>query len=245
VRAEHFESLLFGGSFDRYSKEYLEPEELTDIFYDFFKAKENEAMKVNGAQKVKIRKSNTGTAGSDEDFWSVYYTDKSTTLPELFVGDNERVEWLLQHDDVSVSTLNDPRYEFLVSELQGNPVRFKDKLLALIQHVEDSLMVIRSPLVSVTIAKEFHSTLDWCLSNINEHWLHLEEADRFAFTTPTIDIVIEKCVELLVSDFKRGDEDRYEDILYGGGWEEWDACTGSSCYFIPYMICDVDNLHWP
>jgi len=29
------------------------------------------------------------------------------------------------------------------------------------------------------------------------------------------------------------------------GWDNWDVCGGSSEYFVPYMIMEVDEEHWP
>lgn len=64
--------------------------------------------------------------------------------------------------------------------------------------------------------------------------------------------VIDSIVSHAVKDFKDGCSHYIShDVLfevghYGEcGWDNWSPCSGSSEYFVPFMVCKVPSDEWP
>ena len=64
--------------------------------------------------------------------------------------------------------------------------------------------------------------------------------------------VLDSIVCWAVEDFKAGCAHYIaKSVLFGTGrggeqgWDNWHVWCGSSEYFVPYMIMEVDQKHWP
>ena len=143
----------------------------------------------------------------------------------------------------------DPRFDFYILVLEGTPKTAIQKYQEFAQFIDNKLFLLRSVLTvdGSSPPQNFHRCLEWC----NET---KDTEDIGEFVEPTMELVLDSIVCWAVNDFKAGCKHYIaKSVLFdsevgvGGGkqgWDNWVVCGGSSEYFIPYMIMEVDQEYY-
>ena len=148
----------------------------------------------------------------------------------------------------------DPRFDFFILGLEGTPKPPIMQYLELTDWVDSKLVQLRSVLIdpalpspSDSLPARFDHCMEWCF----EKAVRLDE-EGVEYIEPDMDRVLDSIVSWAVTDFERGCQHYIaHDVLFGTGsrnekgWDNWTLCNGSSEYFVPYMIMQVDSEHWP
>ena len=188
---------------------------------------------------------------------------KNITYSTLIISDQVRAAFLRllktgerNYDDWAGCShiFQDPRFDFYILMLEGTPKPAIQKYREFAQFIDNKLLLLRSVLKvdGSSPPPPFHSCLEWC-NGVQERFI--EDEDIFEYVEPTMERVLDSIVCWAVEDFKAGCSHYIaKSVLFDSelgvgrgrqGWDNWYVCGGSSEYFVPYMIMEVDEEHWP
>lgn len=192
--------------------------------------------------------------------------DEDITYSTVIISDQDRAAFLrLLKSDVrnfedrteqkyDSHIFQDPRFDFYILMLEGTPKPAIQKYREFAQFIDNKLLLLRSVLTvdGSSPPLPFHTCLEWCN---DKRFTEFVEEDIGEFVEPTMDLVLDSIVCWAVNDFKEGCPHYIaKSVLFdsevgvGGGsqgWDNWVVCGGSSEYFVPYMIMEVDEKFWP
>jgi len=183
---------------------------------------------------------------------------KNVTYSTVIISDQDRAAFLRllktgerNFDEFNSHIFQDPRFDFYILMLEGTPKPAIQKYREFAQFIDNKLLLLRSVLKvdGSSPPLPFYSCLEWC-NEVQERFT--EDEDVGEFVEPNMERVLDSIVCWAVNDFKAGCAHYIaKSVLFHTGrrgeqgWDNWDVCGGSSEYFVPYMIMEVDEEHWP
>jgi hypothetical protein len=193
--------------------------------------------------------------------------DEDVTYSTVIISDQDRAAYLRllktgfreNRTDMKYDShiFQDPRFDFYILMLEGTPKPAIQKYREFAQFIDNKLLLLRSVLTvdGSSPPLPFHTCLEWCNDMFTEFVEEDIGEEIGEFVEPTMDRVLDSIVCWAVHDFKEGCSHYIaRSVLFDSeigvgrgrqGWDNWVVCGGTSEYFVPYMIMEVDKEYWP